>query len=105
MRQVFGPRGNDPPSCWCQRFRRHDDPDNRSALRREVEEATVPVGLVAYSGDAPVGWTRVVLRSTLPGVTGSRALARLLDDDPRALWVSCFVVRREHRRSGVGTRL
>lgn len=103
--QVFGPRGADPTSCWCQRFRRHDEPDNRSALLREIQEADVPVGLVAYAGEAPVGWTRVVPRSTLPGVTGNRALARLLDDDPDAWWVSCFVVRRERRRSGVGTAL
>jgi len=103
--QVFGPRGEDPTSCWCQRFRRHDDPDNRSALRREIDEAAVPIGLVAYHRDAPVGWTRVVPRSTLPGVTGNRALARLLHDDPEGWWVSCFVVRRDHRRSGVGTQL
>lgn len=103
--QVFGARGKDPTSCWCQRFRRHNDRDNRSALRREIDEAVVPVGLIAYDGDAPIGWTRVVLRSTLPGVTGNRALARLLEEDPEAWWVSCFSVRRDHRRSGVGTRL
>jgi GNAT superfamily N-acetyltransferase len=103
--QVFGPRGENSTSCWCQRFRRHDDPDNRSALRREIDEAAVPVGLVAYSGVEPVGWTRVVPRATLPGVTENRALSRLLDDDPEAWWVACFVVRRDRRRSGVGTTL
>lgn len=103
--QVFGARGEDPSSCWCQRFREHDEPDNRSALHREVIDSAVPVGLVAYADAAPVGWTRVVPRSTLPGITGNRALARLLDHDPEAWWVSCFVVRRDHRRTGVGTRL
>src|SRR5205823_9303700 len=102
---VFGPRAQEPTSCWCQRFLRHEAPDNRSALRREVEDAGVPVGLLAYRDDDAVGWTRVVPRATLPGVTGNRALARILEEDPDAWWVSCFAVRREERGAGVGTAL
>lgn len=103
--RVFGPRQKDPNSCWCQRFLRHEEADNRSALKREVQEQPVPVGLLAYRDDDVVGWTRVVPRSTLPGVMENRALCRILDDDPHAWWVSCFVVRREHRGSGVGVAL
>jgi GNAT superfamily N-acetyltransferase len=103
--RVFGPRENDPNSCWCQRFLRHEDPDNRRALQREIQEAKVPIGLVACRDDDPVGWTRVVPRSTLPAIAQNRALARILDDDPEAWWVSCFVVRRELRGSGVGDAL
>jgi len=103
--RVWGAREQDPDSCWCQRFRRHDEPDNRTALEREVREADTPVGLLAYLDREVVGWTRVVPRSTLPGVTGNRALARLLDPDPGAWWVTCFVVRREHRGSGIGIAL
>ena len=103
--RAFGPREKDAASCWCQRFRGPGEPDHRSALRREVREAEVPVGLLAYRDDDVVGWTRVVPRETLPGITGNGALARVLDDDPDAWWVSCFVVRREQRRQGVGTAL
>jgi GNAT superfamily N-acetyltransferase len=103
--RVFGPREKNPDSCWCQRFRRHAEPDNRSELHREVHEADLPIGLLAYVDDDVVGWTRVVPRSTLPGIVENRALARILDDDPDAWWVSCFVVRREHRGSGIGVAL
>jgi GNAT superfamily N-acetyltransferase len=92
-------------SCWCQRFRRHDEPDNRAALRREVHEALLPVGLLAYLGDDVVGWTRVVPRGTLPGIANHRMLARILEDDSDAWWVSCFVVRRENRGTGIGVAL
>jgi GNAT superfamily N-acetyltransferase len=102
---VFGAREKDPNSCWCQRFLRHEEPDNWSALGREVQEAEVPIGLLAYLDGDVVGWTRVVPRSTLPGITENRALARILDDDPDGWWVSCFVVRREHRGKGIGTVL
>ena len=102
---VFGPREKDPNSCWCQRFLRHRESDNRSALRREVQDAEVPIGLLAYLDDNVVGWTRVVPRWTLPGITENRALSRILDDDPNAWWVSCFVLRREHRGKGIGGEL
>lgn len=101
---MFGPRAR-PDSCWCQRFRRHDAPDNEAALSGEIASATVPIGLVAYVDDAAVGWSRVVPRATLPGVVENSALARVLDDDPRAWWVSCVTVRREARGRGVGTAL
>ena len=100
--RVFGPREKDPNSCWCQRFLRHEESDNRSALRREVQDAEVPIALLAHLDDNVVGWTRVVPRSTLPGITENRALARILDDDPDAWWVACFVLRREHRGEGIG---
>ncbi|MEN0085311.1 MAG: GNAT family N-acetyltransferase [Leifsonia sp.] len=103
--QVFGPQGRRADSCWCQRFRDSDAPDNRTALHEEVAHAEVPVGLIAYDGDDAVGWTRVVPRATLPGIVRNRALARILDPDPDAWWVACFVVRRDHRGAGVGVRL
>jgi GNAT superfamily N-acetyltransferase len=60
---------------------------------------------LAYRDNDVVGWTRVVPRVKLPGITENRALARILDEDPDAWWVSCFVVRREHRGSGIGVAL
>jgi GNAT superfamily N-acetyltransferase len=103
--RVFGPREKNPMSCWCQRFRRHDEPTNRDALQREIHQADLPVGLLAYLDDDVVGWTRVVPRSTLPRIIEHPALARVLDDDSDAWWVSCFVVRREHRSGGIGVAL
>ncbi len=62
---AFGLRGSNPDSCWCQRFRAHDESSNRAALRRELDEAEIPVGLLAYVNDQPAGWSRVVPRRTL----------------------------------------
>lgn len=79
--------------------------DNREALRQEVTHAAVPPGLLAYVDEQPVGWTRVGPRSDFPGVSGNRALARVLTDDPGAWWVICFAVDSRHRHSGVGSAL
>jgi GNAT superfamily N-acetyltransferase len=105
LEHVFAGRASKDDSCWCQRFRIHDQPSNRAALRREVETAEVPVGLIGYLDEQPVGWTRVQPRSLLPGVMGNRAVRRLLETDPAAWWVTCFVVRRERRGHGVGVGL
>ncbi len=102
---AFGLRGSNPDSCWCQRFREHDESSNRDALRREFDEADVPVGLLAYVDDQPAGWTRVVPRRTLAGICGNRALRRALDEDDAAWWVTCFAIRKQHRGLGVGTAL
>ncbi|MDT4926628.1 MAG: hypothetical protein QOG01_4341 [Pseudonocardiales bacterium] len=102
---AFGQRSSNPDSCWCQRFRRHDASSNRDALQCEVDTAGVPVGLLAYVDDQPAGWTRVVPRHTLAGVSGNRALQRILDDDGAAWWVTCFAIRREYRGRGVGVAL
>jgi GNAT superfamily N-acetyltransferase len=69
----------------------------------------VPIGLVAYVGQMPAGWSRVVPRRSLPGVVGNAALRRLYEgdvyDDAAAWWVSCFAVQRVHRSQGVGVAL
>ena len=103
---AFGRRGEDPSWCWCRRFLEPElNGDNREALRQEIAHAAVPPGLLAYVEEQPVGWTRVGPRSGFPGVSGNRALARVLSDDPGAWWVTCFVVDSRHRRSGVGSAL
>ena len=111
---VFGRRGNDPAWCWCRRFL--DPPpdqadlprekrDNRHALHSELVNADVPPGLIAYVDDRPVGWTRVGPRDAFGGVRGNRALARLLDPNPGAWWVTCFAVVSRERGSGIGKSL
>jgi len=104
---VFGRRGEEPSWCWCRRFLAESESsgDNREALRQEIASAAVPPGLLAYVDQQPVGWTRVGPRSAFAGVSGNRALARVLTDDPGSWWVACFVVDNRHRRAGVGSAL
>ncbi|PTL71241.1 GNAT family N-acetyltransferase [Rathayibacter caricis DSM 15933] len=105
VRTAFGPRAGKPDSCWCQRFRHHDHATNEDALQAELRDSPVPIGVLAYVDDQPVGWTRVVPRHTLPGITGNAALTRVLEEDPAAWWVTCVNLRREARGRGVGTAL
>jgi len=102
---VFAGRGGS--TCWCQRFCRPGGTDKPTALRHEIERADAPVGLIAYVDDEPAGWSRVVLRTSLPGIVQNRALQRLYAQDEAHLawWISCFAVLRAHRGGGVGVSL
>jgi len=75
---------------------------NRADLR-SVVLAGPPPGLLAFDGDAAVGWCQVTPRRALPYLDGYTRRGPL---DPRPVWsVSCFFVRRGYRRQGVSTAL
>lgn len=81
---AFGRWASKPDSCWCQRFRHHDDPSNHHALRAEISTASVPIGLLAYDDGRPVGSTRAVPRATLSGITANNAIQRVAEGDDSA---------------------
>lgn len=72
---------------------------NRAALE-EIVDTGPPPGLIAYQGDEPVAWCRVMPRERLPGLAGSRYFKT--DLDVAGVWsLACFVVRRAHRGKGL----
>jgi GNAT superfamily N-acetyltransferase len=95
--------------CWCtwwQTTSKEWDQlgarERRARLERAVEDGDVP-GLLAYRDGEPVGWVRVGPRDEHPRMQRSPKL-KPVDETP-AWVVSCFVVRRDARRQGVGGAL
>ncbi|MGZ4596191.1 MAG: hypothetical protein ACXV3V_04625, partial [Actinomycetes bacterium] len=78
----FGPSGA-YSGCWCMWWRRTSAEfdagcldgatGNRAALQRLTADGRVP-GLLAYDGDAPVGWVSVAPRPEFGRVLRSPAL-------------------------------
>lgn len=110
---VFGTRG-DPSWCWCQFFLttgnvyRDSAERNRADLERQVREAKVPPGLLAYRSGEPIGWLQLGPRTAYPRITGQAALAKVVGDrdaGERVWRTTCFVVRVGHRRQGVAGAL
>jgi len=94
--------------CWCMYWRigsacrtrpRHE---NRAAFR-EVVRRGPPPGLLAFDGDLAVGWCQLTPRDALPWLDRTWRLARV--DDARVWSLSCFYVRKGHRRRGVTAAL
>jgi GNAT superfamily N-acetyltransferase len=104
---LFGKAGASN-GCWCMYWRiggaYRDRPreENKEALRNVVARGS-PSGLVAFDGDLAVGWCQLTPREALPWLDRMWWFQRV-DDVP--VWsISCFFVRRTHRRQGVMSQL
>lgn len=105
--------GGDGGSCWCQWFmltgREFDDTsrdEKRERLRGDL--ATAPASaLIAYVDDEPAGWVKVSPRPEQPRLARTRNVASSPEplDAPDVWAITCFVVRREHRKQGLNARL
>lgn len=105
---LFGERGA-CGGCWCMAWRlprkefdAGKGPKNRGAFREIVERGDAP-GVLAYAGVQPIGWCAIAPRQVYVALERSRVL-KPLDEQP--VWsVSCFFVRKDWRRTGLGTDL
>ena len=99
----------DTRRCWCMALRletsyRHRTPEaNRRSMKRIVDTAGAPPGVLAYVDGEPVGWCAVAPRTEFRRINRSRALAPV--DDAQAWAVVCFYVLRRARRQGVSRAL
>lgn len=108
VEQLFGPRGQQG-GCWCmwnrQTSREFDErkgDQNKAAFQALVADDRPP-GLLAYADDAPVGWVAVAPREEYGRLQRSR-VTKPVDD--LAVWaITCFVIARGARRSGVASAL
>lgn len=106
--RLFGARGA-CGGCWCMYWRRArkafvagKGAGNRAAMKALVKKGVVP-GLLAYAGDAPIGWCSIAPREAFPALARSRVL-KAVDDKP--VWsVSCLFVAKSHRGLGVSVEL
>jgi len=105
---LFGPKGA-CAGCWCMwwrlgaaDFRRLRGEGNKRAFRR-VALGDLPPGVLAYSGDAAVGWCAIAPREAYTRLTRSR-IFQPIDAEP--VWsVSCFFVAKPYRRRGATVAL
>jgi GNAT superfamily N-acetyltransferase len=96
--------GGPAARCWCMAwrigpaYRRRSADENRGDLR-DVVTAGPPPGLLAFRDDLAVGWCQVTPRDAVPAIDRQWRLRRV-DDVP--VWaITCFYVRKGHRRGGV----
>ena len=104
--RLFSARGA-PGSCWCAAYRFPSVASLDKAERRRRMEALVsrgvPVGVLAYDGDEPVGWCSVAPRETYRRLERSRVMPRVGDAPTWTLL--CFFVPRARRGEGIARAL
>lgn len=80
----------------------------RTQMLRDEISAGPPPGVIAYVDGAAAGWIRIGPRTRQQRILNTRMIVDAtpvaLDDD--SVWaVTCFVVRREHRGTGLNRAL
>lgn len=114
IQTVFGTRGS-AWLCQCQRYKlgrgeafsKFPVEERARRLRLQTGEPGSPStsGLVAYLGDAPVGWCAVEPRTAYFGLRRNFRVpweGRNEDKDDGGVWaVTCFVTRAGFRRRGI----
>lgn len=108
LSELFG-RAGASNGCWCQywrlgpRYHERARELNRQELELEARQASPAPGLVAFEGQAAVGWCRVGPRAALPWLERARGLGAV---DGVSVWsLPCFFVERKHRGRGVSGAL
>src|SRR3712207_1320222 len=107
LEDLFGQQG--PVSrCWCMYWRIGNDYRNRprdanKAAFCELVNDGPPPGLLAFDGDLAVGWCQLTPRDALPWLDRTWRLKRV---DTVPVWsISCFYIRKGHRKRGVTSAL
>lgn len=107
LEDLFGENGA-CNGCWCMYWRigaayRRNPRDLNKSVFREIVKAGPPPGLLAFKGDIPVGWCQVSPRDSLPWLDRTWRLRRI---DEAPVWsISCFYIRKGHRKQGVTSAL
>ena len=91
-----------PKHCWCMVWRRstqeshnHTPADRKCQMMARIRDG-VPVGLIAYRDDEPVGWVSVAPRETYRNLGGPPAAPG------EVIWsIACFYVPRKLRGQGL----
>ena len=102
--------------CWCiyhhrplssheikQPLIRAEKAVRNRREKRELVENGCAHGILVYSGKEPVGWCQYGPGKELPHVDRSPRYRRIrADDDANQMWrITCFVVDKNYRGSGV----
>lgn len=104
LEALFEGKGG-PSYCWCMPFREMENrTSSGNAARKKALHARVlkrtPIGLVGYVDGEPVAWCSVAPRETFLKLSDDQ------DDAETGVWsVTCFFIRRDHRRQGLSQRM
>ncbi len=102
---LFGRNGANS-GCWCMWWREsaNEWAEGSNANRERFEQVVTsgePTGLLAYADGTPVGWCAVAPRDAYPRLLRSPHLKPADADEPGVWSVSCFFIKRSHRRRGL----
>ena len=104
--KLFGQKGA-CAGCWCQYWRMSNSNKewenkkgrkNKAASKKLILSGSM-TGLLAYDGDAPVGWCSYGPREVYTRINMMKAFQR---DDTNGVWcINCFFISKNYRGRGL----
>jgi GNAT superfamily N-acetyltransferase len=105
---LFEARGG-PHYCWCvvHRFPGHHHMSSAERKRRMhgLVSNAVPIGVLAYDGETPVGWCSIAPRESYTKLERSRRMPRETPAETPTWTILCFFVAKPYRGRGVARAL
>lgn len=108
FQDLLSSQGGPCSRCWCMYWRigpgyyKRKPETNRSAFHSLVRSGPPP-GLIALAGNISLGWCQLTPRDALPWLDHAWRL-KGVGNEP--VWsISCFYVRKGHRKKGISRRL
>ncbi len=101
--RLFESRGG-PHYCWCMAWRVNENKKTipgksgkKASMHNRVKKG-IPVGLLAYVENTPIGWCSIAPRETYKKLGG--------DKIKDGMWsLVCFFIKRQFRNKGLTSRL
>lgn len=94
-----------PHYCWCATHRtrdtKHLENAKKKSLVEELVSQDIPIGVLAFDGDEPIGWCSIAPRETYVRLEKSRTMPRATPLTTSTWTVLCFFVTRSRRKQGV----
>ena len=95
--------------CWCMHwklkrseFMQSKSEGNKKKQRKIVQSGIKP-GILLYKDGEAIGWCAVEPRTAYPVMAKSKVMRPM---DEREVWsVSCFFIRKDHRKKGLSVQL
>jgi predicted GNAT family acetyltransferase len=106
--ELFGEKGA-CGGCWCMTWRltsaeyeKLKGVGNKKAMKQLVSDK-LPLGIIAFEGNEPVGWCSVSPRKHFVRLANSRILKAV---DNKEVWsIVCFFIKKGFRRQGMSVKL
>ncbi len=98
--------------CWCawyvvavKDFHAAGRDGNRQRFIDTVKEQPLPIGMIAYAGDEPIGWCATGPRSRFYRAVKTPTLKAREGSDDTVWLVPCFYISPDYRGQKVASRL
>lgn len=109
LQTLFGEKGA-CGGCWCMYWRlSYKEYENRKGQKNketlnDIINQGLPIGVLAFEDDIPIGWCSVSPKNTLIRLKSSRLFKNL--NETKTTWsITCLFIHKDYRNKGLSSEI